>query len=100
MIDVVSEMSDANSKKGRRGGNSAEDQRKEQNRIISELKMIRLLELRVRQSTSDVDGKRPAETLSAQIRKRIEDLQGRQEDIRDATEQLASERGDEIPQPE
>jgi hypothetical protein len=34
------------------------------------------------------------------LRKRIEELEGRQEDIRDATEQLASERGDEVPQPE
>jgi hypothetical protein len=93
MLEVVSEMSDANSKKGRRGGNSPEEQRKEQNRIISELKMIRLLETRVHQSTA-------AEALSASIRKRIENLEGRQEDIRDATEQLASERGDEIPQPE
>jgi hypothetical protein len=100
MLEVVSEMSDANSKKGRRGGNSPEEQRKEQNRIISELKMIRLLETRVHQSTGEVDTKRAAEALSASIRKRIENLEGRQEDIRDATEQLASERGDEIPQPE
>ena len=101
MLDVVSEMSDANSKKGRRGGNSAEEQRKEQNRIISELKMIRLLRT-ARASrappTSTANG--PAAPLSARIRKRIEELEGRQEDIRDATEQLASERGDEIPQPE
>ncbi len=100
MLEVVSEMSDANSKKGRRGGNSEEDQRKEQNRIISELKMIRLLQTRVHQNTSDVDAKRAAAALPPGIRKRIEDLEGRQEDIRDATEQLASERGDQIPQPE
>ena len=100
MIEVVSEMSDANSRKGRRGGNSPEDQRKEQNRIISELKMIRLLEQRVLQSTGDVDKKRSETAISANIRKRIEYLEGRQEDIRDATEQLAAERGDDLPQPE
>ena len=100
MLEVVSEMSDANSKKGKRGGNSNEEQRKEQNRIISELKMIRLLETRVHQSTTEVDAKRGAESLSAAIRRRIEHLEGRQEDIRDATEQLASQRGDEIPEPE
>jgi hypothetical protein len=100
MLDVVSEMSDANSRKGRRGGNSAEDQRKEQNRIISELKMIRLLQTRVQQSTTEVDAKRADASLLPKIRKRIEDLEGRQVDIRDATEQLAAERGDEIPQPE
>ena len=100
MIEVVSEMSDANSKNGRRGGNSAEDQRKEQNRIISELKMIRLLQTRVEQRTTEVDGKRATASLSPALRKRIEELEGRQEDIRDATEQLAAERGDEVPQPE
>ncbi len=100
MIDVVSEMSDANSRKGRRGGNTEEDQRKEQNRIISELKMIRLLEERVHQSTKDVDTKREGSPLTARVRKRIGDLEGRQEDIRDATEQLATERGEEIPLPE
>jgi hypothetical protein len=100
MLEVVEEMSDANSKSGRRGGNSPDEQRKEMNRIISELKMIRLLEVRVHQSTIEVEGKRVPATLSAALRKRIEDLEGRQEDIRDATEQLASERGDEIPLPE
>ncbi len=100
MIDVVSEMSDANSRKGRRGGNTPEDQRKEQNRIISELKMIRLLEERVHMSTKDVDVKREGSPLTSQVRKRIGDLEGRQEDIRDATEQLASERSEEIPLPE
>lgn len=100
MLEVVEEMSDANSKSGRRGGNSPEDQRKELNRIISELKMIRLLEVRVHQSTIEVDGKRAADALPPALRKRIEDLEGRQADIRDATEQLAAERGDEIPLPE
>jgi hypothetical protein len=100
MLEVVSEMSDANSKNGRRGGNSPDEQRKEQNRIISELKMIRLLQTRVEQRTTDVDGKRATVSLSPALRKRIEELEGRQEDIRDATEQLAAERGDEVPQPE
>lgn len=100
MLEVVEEMSDANSKSGRRGGDSPDEQRKEMNRIISELKMIRLLEVRVHQSTIEVEGKRVPATLSPALRKRIEDLEGRQEDIRDATEQLATERGDEIPLPE
>lgn len=100
MLEVVNEMSDANSKKGQRGGNSSEEQRKEQNRIISELKMIRLLEVRVNQSTSDVETKRATAQLSPAIRKRIEGLEGRQDDIRAATEQLANERSEEIPQQE
>jgi flagellar motility protein MotE (MotC chaperone) len=100
MIEVVSEMSDANSRSGRRGGQSPAEQRKEQDRIISELKMLRLLQSRVHQSTKDVDGKRATVSLNPALRKRIEYLEGRQEDVRDATERLAEERGDEVPQPE
>ena len=102
MLEVVSEMSDANSRRGRAngGGNANEEAHREQNRIISELKMIQLLELRVQQNTSDVDAKRAAATaITPALRKRIEDLEGRQDDIRDATERLAEERGDDLPQP-
>ncbi len=100
MLEVVSEMSDANSRRGRRGGNSQEDEQKELNRIISELKMIRLLEVRVHQNTTDADKKREAAAMSAALRKQIEHLEGRQADIQEATELLATERGDELqPQP-
>jgi hypothetical protein len=102
MLEIVSEMSDANSRNRRRGngGNSAEDRRKEQNRIISELRMLRLLQDRVRQNTVEVDAKRAGASLTAAIRKRVEYLEGRQDDIRDAAERLAEERGEEIPLPE
>lgn len=98
MLAVVNEMSDANSRTGRRGGNSIQDQRKEQNRIISELKMLRLLQSRVHQSTKDAEAKRTTPALTAALRKRIEEIEGRQEDVRDATERLAEQRGDEIPE--
>ncbi len=99
MLDVVNEMSDANSKSGKRRRGGMEDERKEQNRIISELKMIRLLQTRTQQNTTDVDAKRASASLSSTIRTRIEELEGRQEDIRDATERLATERADDLPQP-
>ncbi|MBI3839431.1 MAG: hypothetical protein HY288_16045 [Planctomycetia bacterium] len=98
MLDIVNEMSDANSKSGKRRRGGMEDERKEQNRIISELKMIRLLQTRTQQNTTDVDAKRASAALSPAIRKRIEELEGRQEDIRDATERLATERADDLPQ--
>ena len=98
MLEVVNEMSDANSKSGKRGRGNPEDERKEQNRIISELKMIRLLQTRTQQNTTDVDAKRASASLSPVMRKRIEELEGRQEDIRDATERLATERADDLPQ--
>ncbi len=99
MLEVVKEMSDANSRKGRRGnGNSPAEERKELNRIISELKMIRLLEQRVHQNTVDVDKKRAAAALTAGVRKQVQNIEGRQSDIQEATELLAIERGDELPE--
>ena len=102
MIGIVSEMSDANSRNARRAnaGQSQEELRKEQNRIISELRMLRLLQDRVHKSTKDSDALRADAPLTAALRKRIQDLEGRQEDIRDATELLAEERGEEVPVPE
>jgi len=100
MLEVVGEMSDANSRRGRRnnGNNSPEDERKELNRIISELKMIRLLEVRVHENTGTVDKQRTKGTMTAALRKQVEHLEGRQSDIQEATELLAEERGDELPQ--
>jgi hypothetical protein len=102
MLEVVNEMTDANSRRGRRQrGNSPEDERKELNRIISELKMIRLLETRVRQNTIDTHAKRAAsDSLSPELRKRVEAIEGRQADIQEATEILAIERADDLPQPQ
>ena len=101
MLEIVSEMTEANSRRGRRGGaGTPEELRKELNRIVSELRMLRLLETRVRENTVQVDAKRAAETsLPADLRRRIEQLEGRQFDIQEATELLAIERGDELPQP-
>ena len=99
MIEIVSEMSDLGNSKKSRSGKGRQDERKQQDKIITELKMIRLLQTRVEQNTSRVDAKRATASLSPLLRKRIEELEGRQEDIRDATERLAAERGDEIPQP-
>lgn len=102
MLEIVSEMTEANSRRGRRGrAGTPEELRKELNRIVSELRMLRLLETRVRENTVQVDAKRAAETsLPANLRRRIEQLEGRQSDIQEATELLAIERGDELPQPQ
>jgi hypothetical protein len=47
-----------------------------------------------------VDTKRPEElqAMSTAIKQQIGDLQNRQEDVRDVTERLAAERGQEISQ--
>ena len=70
------------------------------NRLIAELKMVRMLQLRVNRDTKDVDKKRLADAkdLPAILMRRIESLQGRQEDVHDVTERIAVERGDELQQ--
>lgn len=103
MLEIVKEMTEDNSRNPRRNqnANSPREQRKELNRIISELRMIRLLEQRVHRSTVGVDGRREdGKRLSPEMRRQIEHLEGRQADIQEATELLAIERGDEVPLPE
>ena len=75
------------------GGGQREDER-ELNRMIAELKLVKLLQLKVNRGTQEVDSSRPREqkTLPVTLRKQVEELTGRQEDIRDVTERLATER--------
>lgn len=77
-----------------------DEQERELNRLVAELKMIRILQIRLNTDTTGLDKRRgvDAAALSAEIRQRIEDLQGRQEDIRDVTERLSAARGDELQQ--
>jgi archaellum component FlaC len=83
--------------KGQRGG--ASERERQLNRLIAELKMVRMLQVRVGRDTRDVDKNRPAELkdLSASLVRRIETLQDRQEDVHDVTERIAVERADELP---
>jgi hypothetical protein len=84
---------------GRQQPGNAADRQRQLNRIIAELKMVRMLQVRVNRDTKDVDKKRPAEKdLPAILTRRIEALQGRQEDVHDVTERIAIERADELQQ--
>jgi hypothetical protein len=87
--------SKSNNERAQRG---AQDRRRELNRIIAELKLIRMLQLRTNRQTSDVDAKRPADskTIPAELRQKIEALADQQDHIREAAQRLADERGDEI----
>ena len=72
------------------------DRRREINRLIAELKMIRLLQLRTNRQTVDVDGTRTGDDISAALREAIEKVADQQDYVRAATERLAEERGDEL----
>ncbi len=97
LMDAMKQMPSA----GRdRSGNanrarSNEEEERELNRLIAELRLVRLLESRLHDNTASTDKERAEATgLSTTLRRKIMDLGGRQEDVRDVTERLAIERGD------
>lgn len=74
------------------------DRERELNRLLAELKMIRLMQLRVNRETLTVDRTRQdaLEAATAKIEREIEGVADRQVHVRDATEKLAEDRGDEL----
>ena len=92
LLDAMKQMPAAGKGEGGKKGNR-QDRERELNRLIAELKMVRLLETRVHQDTTGTDRTREeGSAVSAKLRRQIETLGGRQEDIRDVTERLAAER--------
>ena len=86
-----SKMSNRKAQRGPR------DRQRELNRLIAELKMIRLLQVRTNQRTAEVDRTRAGlEKLSTAIKDEIESVADQQDFVREATERLAEERGDEL----
>lgn len=101
LIDAIKQLPSKNGGQGdRQNGGNANDRERELNRLIAELKMVKMLQVKVNRETKDVDGQRPedAKALAAVLLQRIETLQGRQEDIHDVTERIAEERADELQQ--
>ena len=99
LLEAMKQLPSQSDSGRQRAGNASERER-QLNRLIAELKMVRMLQVRVGRDTKDVDKKRPAnlKDLPAILTKRIESLQGRQEDVHDVTERIAVERGDELQQ--
>jgi len=65
---------------------------RELNRLIAELKMIRLLQTRLNDDTTTVDGSRPKKpVLTPALRLEIEALKSSQEEIRDSLAKIASQ---------
>lgn len=78
------------------------DRRRELNRLIAELKLVRMMQVRVNGSTRSVDQKRTgieAAQLSDALKDAIEDVEMTQDDIQEATRRIAEERADEIQTP-
>ena len=101
LIDAMKQMPSAGRDRsaGKSGARTDDEQRRELNRLIAELKMVRLLETRLHENTASADHDRAATpTLPAAMRRQIMDLGGRQEDVRNVTERLAIERGEDLNQ--
>jgi hypothetical protein len=95
LLDAMKQMPAQASGKQQKG--SQQDRQRELNRIIAELKMIRILQTRVTADTKHVDEKRSeVEELSAALRQKIQNIHDRQQDVRDVTDKLTSERGNEV----
>lgn len=63
---------------------------RELNRLVAELKMVRLLQTRLNDDTTRVDGNRPGSPdLPADLRRAIEELEAGQEEIYDALARIA-----------
>lgn len=85
---------------GRRSNNSPSERERQLNKIIAELRIVRLLQVRLNRDTKETDEHRPTSAeITAALTKKIEQLRGRQEDVHDVTERIAIERGDELPEP-
>jgi hypothetical protein len=99
LLDAMKQLPSNGGGNGR-AGNGRSDRERQLNQIIAELKMVRMLQVRVNRDTKDVDGHRPAEAkdLPAVLTRRIEALQGRQEDVHDVTERISIERARDLQQ--
>ncbi len=96
LLDAMKQLpsSKMSNRKAQRG---PRDRQRELNRLIAELKMIRLLQVRTNQRTAAVDQSRAkVGALSAAIKDEIESVADQQDFVREATERLAEERGDEL----
>jgi septal ring factor EnvC (AmiA/AmiB activator) len=71
---------------------------RELNRLVAELKMIRMVQVRVNRATVQTDGRRPAEiaAIAADLRRQIENVTNQQDDVREVTERLFTARADEL----
>jgi hypothetical protein len=95
LLDAMKQLPAQGSDKQQKG--SAQNRQRELNRIIAELKMIRILQTRVTADTKHADEKRSeVEELSAAMRQKIQNLHDRQQDVHDVTEKLNSDRGNEV----
>lgn len=74
---------------------------RELNRLVAELKMIRLLQSRLNDDTVEVDKSRPnPAALTAELRRQVEELEASQDEIRESLVRIAERIEEDAAQPE
>ena len=99
LLEAMKLLPSSSGENSESNANNPQQRLRELNRILAELKMIRILQLRVNSGTVVVDKQRAAdaERLSRLLRDRVAKIRGLQEDVTDVTEELSISRGNEIP---
>lgn len=99
LLEAMKQMPPQRPPRNRPPQQSPRERERELNRLIAELKIIRMLQVRVNRGTEEVDGRRPPnlDEVTAALERQIEELTDRQDSILNATERLLEERGDELP---
>lgn len=100
LLEAMKQLPSTNPPKSGNEKGTPQERERELNRMIAELKMIRILQVRVNDDTQQVDEKRSAEeaALAARLRQEIESISEHQDEVRDATERLSLERSDDLMQ--
>lgn len=100
LLDAMKQLPSQNDSNNRssQAGNGAERRMRQLNRLIAELKMVKMLQVRINRDTKDADEKRPkeVENLTASLKKKIEGLRDRQDDVHDVTELISVDRSEEL----
>ena len=65
------------------------ERERELNRLVAELKLVRMLQSRLNDETIGVDKTRPAASLPPALRKEVETLEATQDEIRDSLAKIA-----------
>jgi archaellum component FlaC len=99
LLDCLKQLPSSGPSKDNKDQNQ-QGRERELNRIIAELKMIRMLQTHVTHDTKQTDDQRTAELdrASTELQQRIQTLHDRQQDVYDVTDKLNTQRGNEVQQ--
>ena len=95
LLEAMKQMPSTRKPKESKPDLNPQDREREINRLLAELKLVRLLQLRVNDETVEVDGQRPGKTddLPVTVRDAIGEVETHQDDVGRTTEKLSERLG-------